>query len=105
MTIAEVEKTLDGALEKLTSIDIIYSNSDHYAKRKLIGSIYPEKFTIEDIDFRTAKRSEVFDYIYLINSKLQSNKNGTNEVFSRLSRKVIPLGLFFEGTCPLFSVC
>jgi site-specific DNA recombinase len=102
MTIAEVERTLDGALEKLTSIDIIYSNSDHYAKRKLIGSIYPEKFTIEDIDFRTAKRSEVFDYIYLINSKLQSNKNGTNEVFSRLSRKVIPLG--FEPRTPTLKV-
>lgn len=68
MSIAEVEKTLDMAIEKLTAIDAIYSSSDNYAKHKLIGSIYPEKFTIEDIEFRTAKRSDVFEYIEIVNT-------------------------------------
>jgi len=58
MSIADVEKTLSSALNKIVAIDIIICNSDNYAKRKLIGSIYPEKFTIEDIKVRTAKPSE-----------------------------------------------
>ncbi|HEY2580522.1 MAG TPA: recombinase family protein [Mucilaginibacter sp.] len=92
MSIAEVEKTLDSALIKLTALNTIFCNSDHYAKRKLIGSIYPEKFTIEDLKVRTAKKSEVFQFIYLINSKLQVNKKGTNDDFFRLSQGVNPLG-------------
>jgi len=63
MSVSEVKKTMDAAITKLTAIDTIYSNSDHYNKRTLIGSIYPEKFSIEDVKLRTAKRSEIFDYI------------------------------------------
>jgi hypothetical protein len=92
MSIAEVEKTLDLALVKLTSLNDIYTNSDHYAKRKLIGSIYPEKFTIEDLTSRTIKPSDVFEFIYLVNIKLNKNKKGTNDIFSRLSQGVIPSG-------------
>jgi site-specific DNA recombinase len=99
MSIAEVEKTLDSALEKLTAIDKIYCNSDHYAKRKLIGSIYPEKFTFEDLKVRTAKRSEVFEFTYLINSKLRGNKKGTNDSFSRLSQEVNPFGFEPHFSC------
>jgi len=89
MSVAEVEKTLDTAIEKLTAIEAIYLKSDHYSKRKLIGSIYPEKFTIEDVDFLTAKRSDMFDLIYFINSKLHGNKNRTNESNSCLFRRMI----------------
>ena len=92
MGATEVEKTLDEALLKLTAIDTIYCKSDHYGKRKLIGSIYPEKFTFEDLQVRTAKTGEVFSFIYLINSKLQGNKKGTNGDCFRLSQEVIPLG-------------
>lgn len=85
MGATEVEKTLDEALLKLTANDTIYYKSDHYGKRKLICSIYPEKFTFEDLQVRTAKTGEVFSFIYLINSKLKANKKGTNGDFSRLS--------------------
>ena len=65
MSVSEVEKTLDSAMAKLTSIDALYCISDHYGKRKLIGSIYPEKFTFEDLKVRTAKTGEIFSFIYL----------------------------------------
>ncbi|MBS1524129.1 MAG: recombinase family protein [Bacteroidetes bacterium] len=88
MGIAEVEKTLDSALLKLTDLQAMYSNSDNYQKRKIVSSIYPEKFTIEDLKGRTPKQSEIFNWIYLINSKLDRNKKGTNDGFSRLSQEV-----------------
>ncbi|WP_317173973.1 recombinase family protein [Mucilaginibacter glaciei] len=63
MSVSEVEKTLDSAMAKLTSIDALYCKSDHYGKRKLIGSIYPEKFTFEDLKVRTAKTGDIFSFI------------------------------------------
>ena len=88
---------------KLTAIDTIFSDSDHYVKRKIVGSIYPDKFTFEDLNVRTAKRSEVFEFIYLINNKLNSNKNGTNDIYSRLSQEVIPSG--FEPETDRLEIC
>jgi site-specific DNA recombinase len=102
MSVTEVEKTLDSALKSLADIDKIYCKSDHYAKRRLIGSIYPEKFTFEELRVRTAKQGEVFKFIYLINSKLIANKNGTNGNLLRLSQEVIPLG--FEPRTPTLKV-
>jgi len=92
MSVGEVEKTLDAAIRNLTCINSLYCKSDNYAKRRLIGSIYPEKFPIEDVKVRTAKPSEVFEFIYLINTKLDGNKNGTNDKLYHLSHEVNPLG-------------
>lgn len=89
MNVSEVEQTLDHAIKNLTAINKLYCESDHYGKRKIIGSIYPEKFTFDELRVRTVKPEEVFKFIYLINSKLHTNKNGTNGNFLRLSQKVI----------------
>jgi hypothetical protein len=67
-------------------------------QRKTIGSIYPEKFTFEEIKDRTTKTSYFFNLIYLINSNLKSNKNGTNSQNLTLSRWV-----FLNGFEPLSS--
>jgi len=48
MSVGEIEETLDSALVNLTSIDKTYCESAHYEKRKLIGPIYPEKFTLRN---------------------------------------------------------
>lgn len=102
MSATEVEKTVDSALMNLTSIDKIYCGSDHYGKRKLIGSIYPEKFNLEQLKVRTAKLGEVFRFIYMINNELGGNKNRTNDLSSHLSQEVIPLG--FEPRTPTLKV-
>jgi site-specific DNA recombinase len=90
--IGEVEKTLDSALKILAVIDKVYCESDHCGKRKLIDSIYPEKFTFEELRVRTAKKGDVFEFIYLINSTLNANKKGKNGNFYHLSQRVIPIG-------------
>jgi len=66
ISVGEIEETFDSALINLTSINKIYCESDHYGKRKLISSIYPEKFTFEELKVRTAKQEEIFKFIYLI---------------------------------------
>jgi hypothetical protein len=36
-----------------------------FRKRELIGSMYAEKFTFEDLQHRTAKTSDLYSFIYL----------------------------------------
>lgn len=102
MRVVEVEKTLDSALKNLTVIDKTYFGSDYHGKRKLIGSMYPEKFTFEELEVRTAKKGEVFNLIYFINIKLHKNKNGQIDTIYDLSNAVIwigfePMALILEG--------
>jgi hypothetical protein len=59
---------------KLTQIDVIYSNFDTYVQREVIGSMYPEKFTFENLQHRTAKIDFLFQLVYQINSTLLDKK-------------------------------
>ncbi len=61
-------------------------------QRKFINAIYPQKLVFDDVTYRTPKANPGFALISLINSELAKNKNGTNQMFSDLSHKVIPLG-------------
>ena len=45
MELSDLENILDGAIDKFTRLDMIYLNSDVSVQRKIIGSMYPEKFT------------------------------------------------------------
>ena len=65
---------LDKAISKLTQIDVIYSNFDTYVQREVICSMYPEKFTFENLQHRTAKVGFLLQLIYQINSVLREKK-------------------------------
>lgn len=79
-----IEPMLRGAMGKLTQLDELYSKSNSYKKRELIGSMYPQKFTFEELQHRTALTSELYSSIYLINSKLVGKKEGQATDFSCL---------------------
>ncbi|MES2485448.1 MAG: recombinase family protein, partial [Bacteroidota bacterium] len=64
-------------LENLLRLHECYVGGNWGECRDLLGSIYPENFTIEKNEFRTARVNEVVPIIYLINSILDKNKNGT----------------------------
>jgi site-specific DNA recombinase len=102
MKTGEVERVVDNAVDTLMKLDVIYSKSDNNDQRKIIGSIFPEKFTFENLKDRTAKVSDACKVIYLINSQLQSKKRGTKKNFSSLSHQVILLGL--EPRTPTLKV-
>ena len=91
--ISEVAVIVDKAVENLTKLNIIYCNSGSAEKRELIGSIFSEKFTFEDLEHRTASISDSYNVIYLINKQLQGKKKGQRPEKSVLSHRVIPLGL------------
>ncbi|MBE9665682.1 recombinase family protein [Mucilaginibacter boryungensis] len=76
---AEVERLLDKAIVKLTQIDVIYSNHDTYVQREVIGSMYPEKFTFENLQHRTANVDFLFQLIYQINSTLREKKRRASD--------------------------
>jgi len=79
-----IEPVLRKAIDKLTRLDVIYSKSDSSEKRQLIGSMYPNKFTYEELQHRTAQTSELYSCIYLINSKIEGKKEGQATDFSCL---------------------
>jgi site-specific DNA recombinase len=76
-----IEPILRKAITKLTRLDTIYSKSTTSEKRELIGSMYPQKFTFEELQHRTAFTSELYSCIYLINSKIASKKRRASDRF------------------------
>ena len=72
--IHELEEILDRAISKFTKLDVIYWNSSSEVKRQIIGSMFPEKFTFENLLHRTAKVSFLFQLIYQINRNLGCKK-------------------------------
>lgn len=102
MPMEQLSNLLDSVLENLTKLDVIYCNSDASIRRRIIGSMFPDFFTFENLKHRTAQVSETFRFIYLINSELGGKKNGTNGESFHLSHEVIPLGL--EPRTPTLKV-
>ena len=70
-----------------------YENGNWIESRDLLGSIFPENFTISENGFRTARVNEVVHLIYSINRLIGLNKKGTKKKFSSLSQLVAGTGL------------
>jgi site-specific DNA recombinase len=88
-----IEPLVEGALGGLSKLKKLYVEGDTVRKRKIIGSIYPEKIQFDGFHFRTTRRNEALDLLLLIHSKLEGIKKGTSIDLSNLSLLVIPLGL------------
>ena len=97
-----VEILLDDAIVTLTKLNTIFCKSDVSEQRKLIGSMFPEKFTFETLQHRTAKIGETYEDIYLTNRYLEGKKNGVKETKFQLPRMVVPAGI--EPATQGFSV-
>lgn len=78
-TIAQLEPILDNAIFTLTKLSSIFTKSAINDTRRLIGSMFPEKFDFEMLQHRTALVSETFQRIYLINKKLEDKKKGAKD--------------------------
>jgi site-specific DNA recombinase len=70
----DIVPLVNKAINRLALLDTIYCQSANYAKRELIGSMYPQKFTFEDLQHRTAKSGDLYSFIYLISSTLEKKK-------------------------------
>ncbi|MEZ5199568.1 MAG: hypothetical protein R2764_25280, partial [Bacteroidales bacterium] len=87
-----IEPLWDKAISSIANLDSLYENGNIAQKRKIIGSVFPEKLTFDGIRFRTTRINEALEYIQLMDNELEGNKNGTNSSILNLSRKVTPTG-------------
>ena len=55
---------------------------------KINNRYFPEKLTYDGFQYRTTRINEAMNLQSLINSKIQSKKNGTNPSFLDLSHEV-----------------
>jgi site-specific DNA recombinase len=87
-----IDDLLNDGIENLLTLHESYKGGLWGYSRDLIGSIFPENFTILKNEFRTARVNEIVGVIYLINKALFLNKNGTKKKFSSLSHLVTLTG-------------
>jgi len=88
-----IESDLNKAVKALTSLSGICSFEDMKLNRELIGSMYPEKFTFENLKDRTARVNEVATVMYQISNELEGQKKWASDVNSSLPTWVRPPGL------------
>ena len=88
-----IDKLLELGMDNLLRLHECYDNGMWVGSRDLIGSIYPENFTISENKFRTPRVNEVVCFIYLVNNEMSVNKSGTNKKISHLSRQVAKTGV------------
>jgi hypothetical protein len=84
-----IEDDLNKAVKALSTLNGINDLEDGKLSRELIGSMYPEKFTFENLKDRTARVNEVADVIWQINSQLQVQKQRTSDEKSCLPSWVL----------------
>lgn len=72
----DLNEIVDEALKRLKKLTDLYSNGDIENKRYIIGSMFPEKWTIIENKHRTGKVNLAALLIYQINSTLEHKKAG-----------------------------
>lgn len=86
-------KLLDQALSNLVDLAKVYADGDIDLKRKIIGSIFPEKLQFSKNHYRTTRANVLLSYIYQINNGLGDKKNRNESELSPLSGLVPRTGI------------
>lgn len=86
-------KLLDQALSNLVNLSKVYADGDIEVKRKIVGSMFPEKLEFFENHYRTTKANVLLSYIYQINNELGAKKNRKESELSPLSGLVPEAGL------------
>ncbi len=74
-----IEKELDKVIKILTNLDYFYETGDMKLRREIIGSMYPEKFTFENLQHRTARVNEAALLTYQIANELEAKKEWASD--------------------------
>ncbi len=91
--VVNVEPLLEMAISNISQLDTLYENGTVIQKRKIIGSMFPEKLTFDGFDYRTARVNEALGLMLLINKTLGDKKKGTSQSSDDLSQEVRIIGL------------
>lgn len=88
----DIPKLIDQALESLTNIWKTYSEGGIAVKRKIIGSIFPEKLEFDGNHYRTTRINTIVNLIFQINNELPKKENRRNDNNNHFSCYVDPQG-------------
>ena len=84
----QIDVLIDNAIDKLQIFSKTYLSVDVKEKRRMLGSMFPEKIQILKGQPRTARLNSVFEIILLRNKELRGQKKGQTQKFSSLSSLV-----------------
>ncbi|MGS2764884.1 recombinase family protein [Sinomicrobium sp. M5D2P9] len=87
-----INPLLDKAIGNLSKLDILYQKGTTAQKRRIIGSIFPEKLIFDGSRYRTTRVNEAITLILFIDKELRKIKNWTSHRKLDLSSYVGPTG-------------
>jgi site-specific DNA recombinase len=97
-------KSIDALLKKglgnLTNLVQNYELGNVYQKRKIIGSIFPEKMVFDGENYRTAKLNEVISLLLNLGADFRQKKTGKNDSKIKFSSSVARPGFEPRHTEP-----
>ncbi len=89
----DIEPLLNKAISNISQLDVLYTSGSITQKRKIIGSMFPEKLIFDKLQYRTPRVNEAINIMCLIDTQIGSKKNGTSLDLLDLSQQVNWLGL------------
>jgi site-specific DNA recombinase len=98
----EIDNLIENGVQALQNFSKTYKTVDIYEKRRMLGSMFPEKIQIFNDRPRTARLNSAIELILLNNKGLLGQKKGQIRNKSNLSSLVVPVGI--EPTTQGFSV-
>ena len=88
----DIPKLIEQAVESLTNIWKLYSEGGIDVKRKIIGSIFPEKLEFDGNRYRTKRINTIAHHIFNVNNELPKKENRRNDNNNHFSCNVDPQG-------------
>ncbi|MES2373476.1 MAG: recombinase family protein [Bacteroidota bacterium] len=88
-----LDELLQQSVDNLINLRTLFETGNNAKKRRIIGSVFPEKVVFDGNDFRTVRESEPIRLIYNADKGLSEIKTGQNDEKIELSRMVAGTGI------------
>ena len=92
--IVDLDKKLDHMIRTLSNLVKLYEQGDVEIKRKLIGSIFPNKMVYEKNSVRTVELNPAVELIFSNVKRSRGRKKRKHTNFGVLSHRVVSTDLF-----------
>jgi site-specific DNA recombinase len=90
---SKFDKHIKFGLSLLTDLDMYFDNAPVEIKQKIITLFFPSKLIFENGIYRTTKRNQVLELIYLISGTKESQYMRSADISAGWSRGAPPAGL------------
>ena len=77
----DIEPLLNKAINNISQLDVLYSSGSITQKRKIIGSMFPEKLTFDKFQYRTNRVNEAINLMCFMDKDYKAKKMGQVLIF------------------------